>query len=167
MKSMKLTAVLFALFVFLPLSAEAKVSSKHDSFREFQYIKSTINNVGFFDHAILLKSIAKNNSTEYGLSFTKISLKEWYFFSPKGSAVKIDGEIQELSTINTSHDYKSSTYKPELITSVMFNLTPLADKLKTAQSVTFRIYFDNQPSVDLVVPDKVLAEWKEVINTEK
>jgi hypothetical protein len=168
---MRFAVILFALLFFLPLNAEAKVYSKYDSFDNSQKVYSLVYDLGFFDKSLFTKFYPRPNKpddvTMYLLSLTKISFKEWYFFSPKGSAVKIDGEIQELSTIDVSRDYKSTSYKPEMITSVMLNLTPLADKIKTAQTVVFRIYFDNQASVDLVLPDAVLAEWKEVINTEK
>lgn len=169
MKKIRLLVLLFVFVLLLPLNADAKVLSKYDSFDDTHMLYSLNYDVGGVDKLLLTKFYPKNASETptFLLSITKISFKEWYFFSPKGSAVKIDGEIHELSTLDTSHDYKSTRYKPELITSVMFNLTPLAEKIKSSQAVTFRIYFENQPSVDLEIPPDVLAEWKEVIATEK
>lgn len=165
MKS-RFLAVLFAFILFLPLSAEAEISFDNDTPEKSTLIYSSIAKIDFFDQ-LLFKRFLLNGKDEYLLTFIKTSPKDWYLFSDNGSAIKIDGEITQLPTLDTSHEFKQGYSYSNLITTAMFDLTTLADQLKTAKSVTFRIYFENQPAVDLVVPDKVLAEWKQVIATEK
>lgn len=155
-------AALFALLLFVPVNAKAEISFNNESPGKSNLIYSRTTQSGFFDQ-LLLSRLVLNDGNEYQLTFSKTSPKDWYLFSDKGSTIQIDGEIAKLSLLDTQSEIKQGYSYANVTTTAMFDLTSLVDRLATAKSVGFRIYFDNQPPADVVVPDKVLREWQKVI----
>ena len=169
MKS-RFLAVLFAFILFLPLNAEAKISRQYDSFNGHQAITSVVTSkIGDLSRIVLSKGYSKGSvSPNYMLTLSKHSHDQWWFFSHDCLEIKIDGKIEKLSVYKSDSEYiKENGYLP------LYNYThiilpdQIIDKLKAAETVVMRVYFENRGSIDIQLNSKVLAEWKQVIAAEK
>lgn len=163
---------IFALVIIIGFlnqqPVEARISLEKDSFSGISTITSDIGNTGSFDQVLFMKFFNKNGSPNgYLIGFNKFTSKEWWFFSKKQASVKIDDTIYNIPVTHTDSKYIKDNAPLVLRTNSSMNPDGIIDYIRTAKSVTFRIYFDNQLNVDWVVPQKVLDEWKKVISLNK
>ncbi|SDE24114.1 hypothetical protein [Sporomusa acidovorans] len=162
---------LFVLVVLFCLTStsEAKISRQYDSFSDYYGVSSIVSNIGDLNRIVFAKGYTKNSTTpNYMLTLAKYTHDNWWFFSSNFLEIKIGDAIKSLPVYRSDSQYiKDNGYLPFYTNTHIMFPNEVISKLKDVDTVTLRIYFDNQPSVDLVVPQKVLAEWQEVIAAEK
>ena len=156
-------------------NANAEIYKSKDKFNEDIIIINNSINITGFDYVRFGKIIEKNGKVSYNLYFVKETYgryAKWWFFSNKQTPeIKIETlnetTIYNLDYFHTDSQIKSGFPKPSnyLKTSLLIVIPPkiiniLAGNIK---QVTIRIYFSQYPSVIWQVPDKILKEWKQII----
>lgn len=156
------------LNIFHQSSVEASISLKSDSFTGKNHLTSDSRKVKPFSQALLMKFFdQKGNSTGYLLALNMFTSKEWWFFSDKHMDAKIDETIFQIPVISSDSEYRAENRPLVLQTTVAMNPDNVISSIQTAKSVTFRVYFKNQPYLDWTVPQELLKEWQTVINLDK
>lgn len=140
--------------------ADAKIKSKTDSFDGTTTIASEINNKNGLSNISFVKFLPHNF---YALFLSKME-KEWWFFGNK-IELKVDGQIYVLDKVQTS---KKIINGPATLTGAAADIPDnILLKIADAKEVVIRVNFENQPPITCEIPDKVLKEWKEVIETKE
>ena len=162
---LKKIVLILALIMLLTPVASAEVARGIDSFTGGTRVGSYSNVKDAVDSISLVKIISPG-LVEYEISAGKRSTKE-FLLSKTFIDIKIDNytshsiEIKKVELIPTDSPFVHSSYVDAPISN------EIVDEIKTAKRVALRFQTANGHSLVLVLPDTVLAEWKEVINTEK
>lgn len=163
MKKIILLSLIFIL-ILLP-STQAKISEGHDSFTGGEWYKSGNYIDGSNEWIGLYKVISKKN-VSYGITFSEETL-HYIKFARETAEIKVDdNSIKQIPITEVSS-------RPTLTTGIsLIGLTATVpqeqiEKIKIAQKVALKFKQENGTSVTVVLPDSVLAEWQQVINTEK
>lgn len=121
------------------------------------------------DESAYFGKILDSNSPIYKVSFwAKAMLGERYSKTPL--EIKIDDmpiqtiEIKELPSIPTDPFNKNAPVLIRVEASVPSNIV---DQIKIAKRVALKVYKDKFSPIIIILPENVLVEWKQVINTEK
>lgn len=157
-----LVVVLF--FGFCVENSFSKITKKHDDFSGKTIYKSKsspkpMNKVGPWRDVQLIIH-AKENKMKSFIAFWLLK-KDLKMYSREGLLMKIDGELTEMDYLKTQHE----TFNTGHILSVGGYLLERQDikKIINANNITIRVYMQDASKITWEVPDKVLNEWKEVI----
>ncbi|HML33858.1 hypothetical protein [Sporomusa sphaeroides] len=162
MKRIALVLVLIILTGTMVVSAEIRTGT--DSFTGGS--RYTSGNYLDDEKWVGLRKIIDGDKMLYELLFSEKDLKHVKFTQDNGE-IKIDNnpinsiiikETSSMPTINSalSHIRLSATISLEQI-----------EPIKNANRVAFRFCKTDGTTSIIILPDAVLAEWKDVINTEK
>lgn len=163
---MKRIALILFLMVMLTMAvASAEIRHEEDktanrtTIRSDNYISESV------DFISLIKTVS-SNSTQFRIVAEKRTIKD-FAFTKTFIEMQIDEnpvhmlEVGEISTIPT-------------VSSVLFWFSievpvphDIINELKTAKQVALRFQRVDAYSPVVILPDNILAEWKEVINTKK
>jgi len=168
---MRKTAFLvFAFFVFSMTTAFAEIKKFPDKFTNGVIVRSEyladkdIKVIDFFKYI-------DQNSADYKVYFSKESLKDYAF---EKSIVEIKVDNNQVHKINVSEitNIPSSKSFPGIAEFVYTSINAIVPndvigEIKTAKRVAFCLHFTNGITTVFVVPDPLLTEWQQVINTEK
>lgn len=150
--------IVLVYFSFIPNNAEAKITIEGRSNPDSRTVSSMFRVVEGYDVVDFSKIIFNGDSKpNYLVQFLKRQSKYDYMPSRRNPlVVEIDGidySIKDWTLCTDQH--------------VIFNIEPdLAETMKNAQKVLFKVKQLNPTAYNFAVPPKVLAEWKEVIDTE-
>jgi hypothetical protein len=170
----KLLATLMVCLITIslfPAFAFAKINKTTDKFDGTLKIESDISKgTGIFSFVTFAKFIDTKSNVTYGIFPHMYEYKEWWFFEKTPVEMKVDDnpEIFKLSVLDTYSKMEGTGYSHALITASYIDVNKEnLNLIKNAKKLTFRISFAKQPAYVWQVPDKVLKEWQEVINTNK
>lgn len=155
--------ILIVIFIMLLLTgtASAKITKEVDKFNGDVEIQSK----NYFDGTYyLITKTLKDDHSNILLMVAK-SNKEWWFFSKTPFEFKINDQILKTETPET---ISSMGNYPYLNTGAIVIVNDeLQEKIITYKNITMRYHFIEKPDVTLDIPDSILTEWKEVINSTK
>lgn len=163
---MKQIVLIFSLVMLLgigPISAE--ILSGTDDFSQERWYKSS-NFIQSDKEWVGLYKVFESNAVRYGILYSEEAMKQ-IKFSQKQADFKIDESIIKQV------DVTKVSFTPTLTTGInriginVIAPLDLIEQIKTAKNVSMRFYKENGAPVVLILPEPVLAEWKEVIATEK
>lgn len=106
-------------------------------------------------------------SIEYFISSSSKTLR-YINFSKEDAEIKIDDlpiqkiPVKEVSSIPSPMNSQMSFTNVTILVP-----TELVQQMASAQRLAVRIYKENSPPYVYILPETVLAEWQQVINTEK
>ncbi|SDN23116.1 hypothetical protein SAMN04488502_11525 [Dendrosporobacter quercicolus] len=113
-----------------------------------------------------LRKISDGEVTKYEILFSEKELK-YVKFSEKSGEIKIDDKpVSQLQVGAVSSRPALSSGLSHLSLTITVSSEQIKS-IETAQRVALKFRKTDGTSTVLVLPDAVLAEWKEVINTEK
>jgi hypothetical protein len=160
----KIIITFFTLFIFVSAFSQKQVEA---SILVTKESLSAPGDITSFSHPALFSKYFKKNGSLMGyvLGFIEFSPTEFWLFSKTQASVTIDETVYDLHITNTNSHYEESNAR--FCTTMTINPMNIIDPIKTAQIVTFRMYFENQPYVDWAIPQNILEEWKTVINSDK
>lgn len=143
----------------------AYIDRGEDSFDESVKIYSVQQKIGDIAQFNFFKTIEKTEKVHYQI-YASSHLMKKNAFAKDFAEIKIDGSIYKIDVVRTE-DYKDTDHGLYAISSTTQLSDEAVEALKSAQKVVLR-YHRESGYQDLVeVPDSVLAEWKQVIATEK
>lgn len=155
-------ALITCFIIGLTGTSYAQVEYKSDDFSGSKLVKSYINDktVKPFDYIMYLG----DNKGQMLVLWTY--KPEWHFFGSKVD-FKFNNDIADILPVQAYKTDSELSRGGGCCTSTILDLSPeVIAKIKTAKSITLRVYFTNQPAVTYNVPSKMLDEWKEVANAE-
>lgn len=159
----KLCFALITCFIIgLTGTSYAQVEYKSDDFSGRKSVTSFIDNktVKPFDYIMYNKV----GNSDFVILF--MYKPEWHFFGNKVD-FKFNNDIADILPVQAYKTDSELSRGGGCCTSTILDLSPeVIAKIKTAGSITLRVYFTNQPAVTYNVPSKMLDEWKEVANAE-
>jgi hypothetical protein len=156
-----------ALIILLSaLPASAEIRHGRDEFTNGTVIGSYINVADVIDSIFLVKTVT-SNSSEYEIGAKSKTLKDFAF-----AKTFIEVKIDENPTHKIEVKGVSSTRVPSSMVTYWFTVVAPANnqiisEIKLAKRVALRFQRVDNYSPIYVLPDAVLAEWKEVIAAEK
>ena len=158
--------ILALLFAFGIVSiVNADIRKKIDSFDETRIIRSVNQKIGDLAQFNFTKNIGEKNSINY-LLYASSHLMKNNAYTKDFVEIKIDGEIYKIN-VTKNIDYKDTDHGLYAISTTAQFTDESIKALKTASKVTLRFHRENGFTDVVQLPDNVLAEWKEVISTEK
>lgn len=152
--------VVVLLFGFSAGDGFSEITEKYDEFNESTTYSSNIKDVSPWYYIGLTLSKKDGDFVEKSLVLMLVE-DEWHFFASRNLKMKLDGEM-----INVKFAVKDSDAigNDTLSTSVVYTLqNEQLKKIKNANDVILRVFMKNVQRVTWEVPDKVLKEWKELI----
>lgn len=167
--NLKKVALVLLLIMFIGLTVvSAEIRRGKDEFTNGSIIGSyiNVNTSGVIDGISLTKTVT-SNSSEYTIIAKNTTLKEFAF-----AKTFIEIRIDENLTHKIDVEKVSSTRVPSSSVDYRFSVVvpaneQIINELKGAKRVALRFQCVDNFSPVYVLPDNVLAEWKEVIATEK
>lgn len=162
---MKKIALMLTLAMLLSMAvANAEITRGKDTFTNDIRISSVSNEVPSLQWIGFYK-ILGNNSIRQEIRVAAYSYP-YRLFSSDYAELKIDeGPIYKLSVSNSK--FTPITNTKIYIFSTLEVKDEIAEKIRDAKRIELRLYRDNGSSFVMILPDNVLAEWKEVIALEK
>lgn len=156
---MKKIICLLSLFLFLNASlANAEIRKGTDEFSGKIFFESKSYNIP--TGAISLKKIGNN----YKIIFWKPSISGEKF-TRENIPIKIDDNDVEFLTVE--ENIFNQITKNIMDISIKSKVSQdVINKIKVANRVALKFYKDKGEPVIIVLPDEVLAEWKQVIEVE-
>lgn len=166
MELKRIVASLMLIMLLGTMVVNAEISRGRDEFTNGTVIGSYINVSDVIDSISLTKTVTPNTS-EYEIVAKNKTLRD-FAFAKTFIEVKIDDnpthriDVKELSSIRV----------PSSLVTYWFSVKAPANdqiisELKLAKRVALRFQRVDNYSPVYVLPESVLAEWKEVINMEK
>ncbi len=108
-----------------------------------------------------------DTSIEYFITSSSKTLR-YINFSKEDAEIKInDLSIQRIPVKEVSSIPSPMNSQMSFINVTISVPAELVQQMASAQRLAVRIYKENSPPYVYVLPDPVLAEWQQVINTEK
>lgn len=158
----KLCFALITCFIIgLTGTSYAQVQYEQDDFSGSKLVKSYIDN----KTAKPFDAITYYNAGTQAL-WIYMYKPEWHFFGDKVD-FKFNNNTTDILSVQAYKTDSELTKGGGCTTDTTLIIPPeVITKIKTAESITLRIYFTNQPAVTYNVPSKMLDEWKEVANAE-
>jgi len=162
---LKKTVALIGLAVLMSfLTADpthSKIEVKYDEFDETTTYMSTFESIGPW-RLIRFNVFLDNDDALAGFSIELYKLeREWHFFSNEDMRIKIDKEIIAIPVLKTDSEYISHN---ALMTYAAYLPGKNAvDRIVDGEEITMRVYMSNRPDITWDVPERVLAEWKELL----
>jgi hypothetical protein len=166
----KIAFLVFAFFVFSMTTAFAEYKEIRDDFTNGWILRSDVelDKKTEMWFALLDKQIDRNRTT-YQMQLTKETIKEFLFANTSIEIKVDDNPIQSISIKNLHNTFSHGV--PE----AMFYMTTITaalpekviTEIQTAKRVAFRYQDTRGSNTTYILPDKVLTEWQQVINTEK
>jgi hypothetical protein len=175
MMNLKKVALVLSLLILLGIgTASAEITRGEDTFtggvriRSYIEIEKPIQTLSFI-------KIVGDGFTGYEMSATRktYDMPEMRRIGIKESFVKTNIEINIDGVSSHSIGVQNLTLNPTnnsyIFTSGIKVVIPndVSDKFKDAKRIALKFPIEDGTSLVYVLPDAVLAEWKEVINTEK
>lgn len=142
----------------------AKIHRNVDSFSENIGL-SSYNELDSIDSLQFYKIIKKNSGKEYSLLLDSNTRAERQLYSKEDAQIKIGGNIYPLKVIRT--EYKKFDYADDSAKVEVEIPQDIIEKLENTEKVSIRFFAEKGYDRTIDVPDSVLAEWKQVIATEK
>lgn len=166
----RILALVLILTFSLQITAFAAISkSKVDSFDNSVTIVSENKNAEIFDSILFSKKIYKEHNEYKALIKIACSYKpEEYFYKIDKLKIKTDDIINELPIEKqyTKLKYINSSIFGKV--NIDLNLdNSLIDRIRQAKEINIRVVDNHNYDITAKLPDSVLAEWKQVINTEE
>lgn len=164
---MRRVAFLCIILVFLLCSiAKASISNDVDSFTGEKIYRSVYK----FEEtgtksSLAFKKIFNGNAVSYEVSTFEDNFT-YVHFSKEPAEIKIDDKPVQTLQIKKTYSFPSSMSKISLIGAVAIVPEGMEEDIKTANRVAIRFYLDSGVTSTMIVPDNILKEWQEVINTK-
>lgn len=166
----KIALVLSLIMVWGMAVASAAITRNVDSFTGYSAISSHI----YDDKEVLtevnLKKTLSPTVSEYEIRLAGKGHKEIRNFILGNSLVEVkvdDKPTYKLAPDNYSIKPLAGSYG-NIVSNVTFGLSvQSADEIKGAKRVALRVTMEDGSRYVYILPDPVLAEWQQVINTEK
>lgn len=163
---MKKIALILALMILGTMAVSAKIGHGTD---DFDGSKWTTSGTSLDSGGKWIGFQRKTNDIEkeYYISF---SLKTFNYikFSKDAAEIKIDNlPVQKLMVKDASSMPSPLEAKMSFIDVRVVVPIELVQQIGSAQRIAIRIFKENSVPEVYVLPDAVLAEWKQVIATEK
>lgn len=166
----KLIIYVFVLILSFGFSikAEASITTKLDNHGNKLFVRSYNRNIDPFSSITFAKLYGDKDSVSYQLTFSQSSATKLWFFAKGPLLIKVDDKHYVLRIDNTSSITLGSNEYQRHLTSGDATIDAIIDEIKGAKLIGFGVFFENHSSIARVlIPDDVLTEWKEVIDTEK
>lgn len=145
--------------------AFAHITKRIDQFDESLRIRSVQQKIDNITQFNFTKTIEKSRNIYYQI-YASSHLMKKNAFAKDFAEIKIDGNIYKIDVVRIE-DYKDTDHGLYAISSTTQLSDEAVEALKSAQKVFLRYHRENGYQDIVEVPDSVLAEWKQVINTEK
>lgn len=144
----------------------AEIFKHKDDFSNGNIIRSNIYTDKSCEEMLRWLSFYKtksNNSIQYNIAVSNKTLNK-YGISNANGKINIDGETFDLIISNYSKMPLSGVTTHDAIYDISQNIEK---KINSANRVALKITKNDGFQFVYVLPDEVLTEWKQVINTEK
>ncbi|MFO8031161.1 MAG: hypothetical protein R6U22_01305 [Desulfohalobiaceae bacterium] len=154
---------LVVVFLFMVFGSKgfAEITEEYDDFNGTRTYTSNIENIEVWNRILfMIDNKEKSDKYDVALTFYTVDNERNFSFAGKDLAMKINGEIKEVSFVDDFGRHSNNKY----IRSGVFK--PKHENLKdikNANKITIRTYMRDIPNKTWDVPEKVLNEWKELI----
>jgi len=162
----KIAVLALIILAFGMATAFAEVKTFPDNFTNGLIVRSECLNDKEFKVIHFFKYIDQP-SVKYSIYFSKETMQEFAF---EGSFVEIKVDNNPVQKINVEEVVNFPIpRRPSFVTSFTRTTIPndVITEIKTAKRVALRFHFMNGITSDFILPDSLLSEWQQAINTEK
>ena len=137
-----------------------KVDSFDNSIRFVSY-----NDIDIINHIGLKKIYFSDGGIKYNIFLSSNASDKDDMYSKKDVEIKTDADISKVKVVDAT--ITRFIYSADIIDSKVELSPELVEKIKNANKISVRFYKENGMANTINLSDKVVAEWKQVINTEK
>ncbi len=160
-KGILLGVLLIGSFAF------ARVEKKYDDFDGTLTVKSSIDKFcSPWCNVIFGKTQHRNRTISWTLSFIRMEASRYWPFSAISIEIKVKSRIGEevKEEIFEAQNIDTGIYRGYMSSGMWKISDELQERILNASEVTIRVYSINSPAETWLVPEKILKEWKGVIN---
>lgn len=161
----RVAAVLLGLMIFWLPVVQAEIKIYHDKFTNGKEFVSQYKESKYHD-AIQFNKLIDGLDIKYYFDFFNKVYDRQKGYSKVAVEIKIDDNpVQYLDVKNIKMEDYDNEFFVECTTVELPD--EMIQQMLSAKRVAIKVYKENQAPGIIILPDDVLAEWKEVINTTK
>lgn len=119
-----------------------------------------------FSHVLFQAIRHENKSTSFSIGMIRAEWGKYWTFAKNPLEVKVATKSNDIqkNEILTASNLSTSIDRNYLSSGLWGVSQDLKNKIMEADSIVIRVHSSNSPAATWTVPDKMLREWKSVVN---